>query len=177
MLAPEYLEQCVAALDAHPDAVLRQTLVEQIGASGEFLSIFDTSATGADSPAFERFGASILTFHHAIDIFGVIRAEALARTPLHLPHAGSDKAPRRPRPREPFTYVREPLFIHRDHPGRFVHQALKSRDETLYGTVPTAPRNRSGPGGGTIAPCSASSRGGSRIEGSACGATAISCAG
>lgn len=133
MLAPEYLEQCVAALDAHPDAVLCQTLVEQIGEFGEFLSNFDTSATGANSPwPSERFGASVLTFHHAIDVYGVIRAEALAKTPLHLPHAGSDKALLADLALGgPFTYVREPLFIHRDHPGRFVHKALKSRDEIL----------------------------------------------
>jgi glycosyltransferase involved in cell wall biosynthesis len=133
MLAPEYLERCVAALDAHPDAVLCQTLVQQIGELGEFLSIFDTRATGADSarPS-KRFAASILTFHHAIDVFGVIRAEALAKRPLHLPHAGSDKALLADLALEsPFTYVREPLFIHRDHPVRFVHKALKDRDETL----------------------------------------------
>jgi glycosyltransferase involved in cell wall biosynthesis len=133
MLAPEYLERCVAALDAHPEAVLCQTLVKQIGAFGEFLANFDTSAPGADSPLpSERFGASILTFHHAIDVYGVIRAEALAKTPLHLPHAGSDKALLADLALgAPFVYVKEPLFIHRDHPGRFVHQALKSRDEIL----------------------------------------------
>jgi glycosyltransferase involved in cell wall biosynthesis len=133
MLAPEYLEQCVAALDAHPDAVLCQALVQQIGEFGESLSIFDTSATGADSPwPSERFAASVLTFHHAIDVFGVIRAEALTKTPLHLPHAGSDKALLADLALEsPFTYVKVPLFIHRDHPARFVHKALKNRDETL----------------------------------------------
>jgi glycosyltransferase involved in cell wall biosynthesis len=142
MLAPEYLEQCVGALDAHPEAVLCQTLVQQIGELGEFLSVFDTSATGGDSPwPSKRFAGSILTFHHAFDVFGVIRAEALAKTPLHLPHAGSDKALLADLALEsPFTYVREPLFIHRDHPARFVHKALKNRDETLvwYGANDSA---------------------------------------
>jgi glycosyltransferase involved in cell wall biosynthesis len=133
MLAPEYLERCVAALDAHPDAVLCQTLVHQIGERGEFLSIFDSSVLGADAPRpSDRFAASILTFHHAFDIYGVIRAEALSKTPLHLPHAGSDKVLLAELAlQSPFIYVKEPLFIHRDHLGRFVHQALKNRDETL----------------------------------------------
>jgi glycosyltransferase involved in cell wall biosynthesis len=133
MLAPEYLEQCVAALDAHPDVVLCQTLVQQIGELGEFLAIFDTSAAGAVSvwPS-ERFAASILTFHYALDVFGVIRTEALAKTPLHLAYAGSDKTLLAELALAgPFTYVREPLFIHRDHPARFVQKALKDRDETL----------------------------------------------
>jgi glycosyltransferase involved in cell wall biosynthesis len=144
MLAPEYLERCVAALDAHPDAVLCQTLVHQIGERGEFLAIFDSSGPGADSarPS-DRFAASILTVHYAFDIFGVIRAEALANTSLHLPYAGSDKALLAELAlKGPFAYVKEPLFIHRDHPGRFVHRALKDRDETLvwYGADRSARR-------------------------------------
>ena len=142
MLAPRYLEACVAALDAHPEAVLCQTLVQQVGESGELLGTFDTSVMGADSPSpSDRFAACILMLHHAIDVYGVIRAEALARTPLHLPHAGSDKALLADLAlASPFTYVKEPLFIHRDHPARFVHQALKSRDETLvwYGANASA---------------------------------------
>ena len=133
MLAPEYLERCVAALDAHPDAVLCQTLVHQIGERGEFRLIFDSSAPGADSsrPS-ERFAASVLTFHYALDIFGVIRAEALSKTRLHLPYAGSDKVLLAELAlQSPFVYVKQPLFLHRDHPGRFVHRALKNRDETL----------------------------------------------
>ena len=142
MLAPEYLERCVAALDGHPDAVLCQTLVQQIGEFDEFLSIFDTSAAGADSswPS-ERFAASTLTFHHAIDVFGVIRAEVLVKTPLHLPYAGSDKALLAELALAgPFTYVREPLFIHRDHRARFVQKILRDRDETLewYGASGSA---------------------------------------
>jgi glycosyltransferase involved in cell wall biosynthesis len=142
MLAPEYLEQCVAALDAHSDAVLCQTLVHQIGESGESLSIFDSGTPNADSrrPSV-RFAASILTRHHALDVFGVIRAEALAKTHLHLPYAGSDKVLLAELALgRPFTYVKEPLFIHRDHPGRFVHRALKDRDETLvwYGANASA---------------------------------------
>jgi glycosyltransferase involved in cell wall biosynthesis len=142
MLAPEYLERCVAALDAHPDAVLCQTLVHQIGERGGFLAIFDSSAPGADSawPS-DRFAASILTVHYAFDVFGVIRTEALAKTPLHLPYGGSDRVLLAELALEgPFTYVKEPLFIHRDHPGRFVHQALKNRDETLvwYGANASA---------------------------------------
>jgi glycosyltransferase involved in cell wall biosynthesis len=142
MLAPEYLEQCVAALDAHPDAVLCQTLVQQVGECDEFLSIFDSGVPNADSrqPS-ARFATSILTRHYAYDVFGVIRAEALAKTPLHLPYAGSDKVLLAELALGgPFTYVKEPLFIHRDHPGRFVHQALKHRDETLvwYGAAASA---------------------------------------
>lgn len=144
MLAPEYLERCVAALDAHPNAVLCQTLVGQIGERGELLAIFESGAPNADSPRpSARFGGSILADHHAFDVFGVIRAEALAKTPLHLPYAGSDKVLLAELALgRPFTYVREPLFIHRDHPGRFVHQALKDRDETLvwYGANASAKR-------------------------------------
>lgn len=142
MLAPTYLEKCVAALDAHPGAVLCQTLVQVVGGNGEFFSTFDTRVTGADSPQrSKRFAASILAFHHGIDSFGVIRTEALSRTRLHPPQAGSDSALLAELALlGPFTYVREPLFLHREHPARFVRTALKDRDQTLawYGAGASA---------------------------------------
>lgn len=142
MLAPEYLERCVATLDAHPDAVLCQTLVHQVGERGQSLAVLESGAPNADSPRpSARFAGSILTDHDAFDVFGLIRAEALATTTLHLPYAGSDKVLLAELALNgPFTHVKEPLFIHRDHPGRFVHRALKDRDETLvwYGANASA---------------------------------------
>ena len=109
----------------------RPVLVEQIGASGEFLSIFDTSATGADSPwpsePVRGVDPHVPPCHRHLRRDP--RRGSRQDTPSSPPRRIGQGAPRRPRPREPFTYVREPLFIHRDHPGRFVHQALKSRDE------------------------------------------------
>ena len=112
MLAPEYLEQCVAALDAHPDAVLCQTLVEQIGASGEFLSIFDTSATGADSPwPSERFGRR----SHVPPCHRHLRRDprrgSRQDTPSSPPRRIGQGAPRRPRPREPL-HLRQRTALH-----------------------------------------------------------------
>jgi hypothetical protein len=71
----------------------------------------------------ERYRVLISKVRTCREIFGLIRAEALKRTQLHEGYEGEDKAllaelallGR-------FIEHPEPLFWHREHPERFVHQ-------------------------------------------------------
>jgi glycosyltransferase involved in cell wall biosynthesis len=120
LIAPDFLRQCVAALEADPGAVLCQSLVRIIDAAGRELGIYDSALTGTRSrqPA-ERFAAVVLTRPLCTDLLGVIRSDVLRRTRLHLPYHGGDRAlltelallGR-------FLQVREPLFLSREHPDR-----------------------------------------------------------
>ena len=122
VLQPEYLARCVEALDADPGAALACTGVRFIGADGAPLGDYlpETSRLDSDDPV-ERFGDLILKDHLCLEIFGLMRAEALRRTPLLGGYVNSDRvllAELGLRGR----YLRnpEPLFLSRDHPGRSV---------------------------------------------------------
>jgi len=117
LLEPEYLAKCVAALDANPDAVLCHSKTRIIGDKGE---AFAVHLAGLDAPRpSSRFAALILKPHWAVEMFGVMRTEALLRTGLISGYYGGDKAllaelallGR-------FLHVPEPLFVNRDHPER-----------------------------------------------------------
>ncbi|WP_041596220.1 glycosyltransferase family 2 protein [Halothece sp. PCC 7418] len=88
LLAPEYLERCVAVLDRAPSVVLCYTAETRIDASGKPLrkSILDRLNLRSPTPA-QRFQQ-----HHRLwyqrsfmstnPIFGLIRVRALQKTPL-----------------------------------------------------------------------------------------------
>ncbi len=121
VLAPEFLERCIAALDADPDAVLCRTLVTLIDADGEEVGIYDPGLRSADSPRpSDRFAAIILPAHMGTDFFGIFRRKALESTPLHGTYHGSDQvllAVLALRGR--FIQISEPLFMNRSHPDRY----------------------------------------------------------
>ena len=125
LLAPTFLERCVAALKGDPDSVLVQSLVYQIDEAGHVIGEYDSALEGVSSfQASERFGAAILTPHWCTEIFGLIRRDALARTSLHGGYHHSDRAllaelallGR-------FVQIREPLFLNREHASRYVRAA------------------------------------------------------
>ena len=122
LLEPPYLERCVDALRSEPDAVLCHSAVRRIEGERE-LGVYDSGLGGAggSSPA-ERFAAVVLVPHMCIEVFGLIRADALRATALIGSYRGSDRgllAELALRGR--FLQGPEPLFVHRDHAGRFVH--------------------------------------------------------
>jgi glycosyltransferase involved in cell wall biosynthesis len=79
MLHPDFLARCVDALDADPNAVLCQSLVEYIDENGRGFGIYDSCLAGADSSeASKRFRALVLLPHPCNEIFGLIRCQALA---------------------------------------------------------------------------------------------------
>jgi glycosyltransferase involved in cell wall biosynthesis len=142
VLEPTYLEQCVAALQRNPDAVLCQSLVKIINDQGQCLHTYNHAAFGTDSPrASERFAAR-LTPRYCMDVFGLIRSDALRRTGLIRYHLGSDRTllvelallGR-------FLLVPEFLFLNREHPRRFKRQYRHPRSELGWYAPSKAGRN------------------------------------
>lgn len=117
LIAPTYLEKCVAVLDRSPDVVLCHSATRVATEHG---SRMYRDLAGIDAPgAVERFAAIILRPHWVMDIHGVIRADVLSRTRLLQPYYGADKALLAELALQgPVERIDEPLFINRDHPRR-----------------------------------------------------------
>ena len=92
-LEPQYCETAVELLRAEPGAVLAHTRVRAIDGQGRELRTYDTglSVAGSDRPSV-RFAAAILQPHRCMEIFAVLRREAVLRTSLQLPYHGCDRA-------------------------------------------------------------------------------------
>jgi glycosyltransferase involved in cell wall biosynthesis len=135
VLAPTFLEKCVAALDQAPDAVLCHSVVELVDEQGACLEAYDHTAFGTDSPrASVRFAARLRP-HDCQEIFAVIRSDVLRRTELIGYHLGGDRTllvdlallGR-------FLLVPEPLFLNREHPWRFKRQHRYPSSEVAWFT-------------------------------------------
>lgn len=89
--APEYLRRCVEVLDKDPSIVLCHSKTARIDEQGIIVGTYDHTMR-LDSPKRqERFGdlISIMT-NPCWPIFGVMRKEILAKTPLHGDYRGAD---------------------------------------------------------------------------------------
>jgi len=117
LLEPEYLARCVAPLEEHPDAVLCQSRTRIVGDEGEGIAVHYPGLES--SSAAERFGVVILKPHWCVEVYGLIRTSALARTNLEAPYFGGDKVLLAELALlGKFLHVPEPLFINRDHAAR-----------------------------------------------------------
>ena len=124
MLAPEYLEECVAALDAdNGDAVLSYPQTLMIDADGNPLRVYDAvTRKGGSTPSKrleEMIGPDERQQSHAhlcFPVFGLIRREALIGTSLiaNMPRSDTlllvELALR-----GAFIEVEKPLFLRREH--------------------------------------------------------------
>jgi glycosyltransferase involved in cell wall biosynthesis len=94
LISPNYVERCVAALEARPDAVLAFGRTEVIDEGGNHV---DWPADGfmpaleADSAA-ERFGQAIRRAGTCFPIFGLFRSDALRRSTMQRSYYGCDRA-------------------------------------------------------------------------------------
>lgn len=127
LIRPTYLERCVAALEADPEAVLCQPIVEIVHGAGEG-EIYDHGAFGTGALRQSDRLAARLRARRCTEVFGVIRREALQNTALIADHVGADRTllielALRGR----FLGVPEILFVNRDHPARFTR-----RHKTLH---------------------------------------------
>jgi glycosyltransferase involved in cell wall biosynthesis len=135
LVAPAYLDRCVARLEAAPDAVVCQSWVHIIDGEGRVTGAYDGGVTGAESgdPA-ERFAALVLSRHLCTHMFGLWRTQALRATGPLGAWFGSDRA----KLAElallgRFVHVPEPLFMNREHPARGSRAA---RRQPAAGLVP-----------------------------------------
>jgi glycosyltransferase involved in cell wall biosynthesis len=142
VIHPTYLARCIAALEADPDAVLCQSVLEIVdGGSGE-REVYDHIAFGTDRPRQSDRLAARLRARRCTEVFGVIRRDALHATALIADHVGADRTllielALRGR----FAGVPELLFLNRDHPERFTR-----RNKTLHAQAawfaPAGPQRR-----------------------------------
>jgi hypothetical protein len=149
MAEPTLLEKCVAVLDADPSVVVafaRTMLINEsdhpIGPRG-----YDVDADHPDAD--ERFRRVINLDHHkhcAQEVYGVIRREALLRTPLYEPMVRTDSILlARLALIGRFRAVDEPLFLNREHEQRSVrligdqHATTRARVCKWLGVGPIPP--------------------------------------
>jgi glycosyltransferase involved in cell wall biosynthesis len=130
VLAPTFIERCVAALDANPDAVLCHCLTRVRDPHGEAV-VEPLAGLDSDSPA-ARFAAVILRPHWTMEIHGLMRAAAFRRTRQLQGYYGADKALLAELALQGrMLRVEEPLFINRDHPQRSM-RLLTFRDRQRF---------------------------------------------
>jgi glycosyltransferase involved in cell wall biosynthesis len=125
-LAPDYLSKAVAALDAAPEAVLCTVGITEIGPNDEVLRTYANHFPGVSSPdPAARFGAVIHARHQCEDFFGLYRRAALVGSGLHDNYSGSDRVLLAEMAlRGPWVSVPDPVFLHREHEGRYTRAIL-----------------------------------------------------
>ena len=139
LLEPRYLECCVAALDADPEAALCHSRVRIIDAEGLNVGEFDDEyeSVGASLPRpSQRFAPIVLQSRLCTEIFGVIRTDLLRRTGLHRGFYNSDRvllAELALLGR--FLTVDEVLFENRDHDQRYVRSARLTNQRAWHDTT------------------------------------------
>jgi glycosyltransferase involved in cell wall biosynthesis len=118
-LEPEYLAECVRALDANPDVVLCHTLVRLVDSQDRLVETFRPIEPAASSPCpSERFAARMRN-PRCLDIWGVVRRAALRDSVLFGSYVGMDRALLLELAlRGRFLLIDKPLFSNRDHPER-----------------------------------------------------------
>jgi hypothetical protein len=91
--SPTFLQKCVDVLDNDPEVVLCHCHTSKIDPRGEPIGQYDldNSLEVANSAIHLRFRAQILPRHSCVHVFGLIRREILARTPLIGSYVSSDR--------------------------------------------------------------------------------------
>lgn len=133
-LSDNYLEACVAALAANPDAILahgRQCGIDANGRETGWTSGDIRDVDGIANPA-ERFRLVFTTQGFDVAMFGVMRTAVLRQTSLHRKYYGSDIALLAELALlGPFVSVENAIFYNRDHPARSINASDK-RERQLW---------------------------------------------
>jgi glycosyltransferase involved in cell wall biosynthesis len=117
-LMPDFLAKCIAMLDRTPGAVLCQSVVNVIDENGDTLGFYESGVSGT-SPS-EIFSRVVLKAHWCTELLGVIRSSALKQVSPYGHHHGSDEIMIAELSMlGAFLRVGEPLFLNREHRGRF----------------------------------------------------------
>jgi glycosyltransferase involved in cell wall biosynthesis len=128
-IKPRYLEHTVAALDASPDVVLCNTVVDYIDENGNQLGLYRSVLEHCDSRSpDQRLASIIFRSHTCVDFFGLIRRSAMRDSILHQPFSGADKAfLAQMALRGRMIQLDEPLVEMREHPYRYTRAARTAR--------------------------------------------------
>lgn len=127
---PRFLEACVGALDAHPEAVVAFSRTAMIDPQGERIGEFPNRPLLSSPDRAVRLG-DVLRHKSNHPIFGVIRRSALDRTRLHASYTGSDRTLLAELALQgPFIEIPEDLFHLREHPQRSVRRETSRSRQT-----------------------------------------------
>ncbi|HEX2525698.1 MAG TPA: glycosyltransferase, partial [Geminicoccus sp.] len=142
-IKPGYLAATVAALDAAPDAVLCNTVVDYIGSQGQHIGLYDSGLSAADHPRpSHRFATMILMSHSCVDFFGVCRRDALVDSMLHGPFHGADRAfLAQMALRGRLLQVKTPLVEMREHEQRYTRSQHAPNARAIWHDATKAKRN------------------------------------
>ncbi|MHC4329547.1 MAG: glycosyltransferase family 2 protein [Planctomycetota bacterium] len=123
LLEPGYLQKCVEVLDEDPSVVLCTTEIIIVDSEGRKKSDHNVELNNLMSPIpSDRFKDLVLNWHACIDVFGVLRSECLAKTPLIKSYTGSDRHLLVEIALHGKIYrVPQVLFLSRDHPDRSIN--------------------------------------------------------
>ncbi|QFT77351.1 glycosyltransferase family 2 protein [Erythrobacter sp. THAF29] len=122
-LSANFLAECVKVLDASPDVALAFGSTRGITPTNEI-----TTPTGADTPSLDsddpamRFRQAIELAGTCFPIFGLFRRENLAKSTLHRPYYGSDRAVLAEAAlMGKFVRVEDAIFYNREHEQRSIN--------------------------------------------------------
>ncbi|HMN27055.1 MAG TPA: glycosyltransferase family 2 protein [Caldilineaceae bacterium] len=135
LCAPEFVARCVEVLDQHPEVILCYSRTRAINEQNEVLRDYPAKpAANAPQPS-RRFYEFICVPHPCVAVFGLIRRECLARTPLIGNYSASD----RPLLGElslmgQFYEIPEYLFFYRNHPKQSwqAYPIWRARQDTWF---------------------------------------------
>lgn len=127
---PRFIEACVAAMEADPGISLAYPTPIDIDGDGNELGERDTGLGLDGSRPSTRFMDTMRKAHACLPVFGLMRTEILRQTCMHGNYPAADRVLISELALHGRLYeVPEPLFLHREHEGRFVytHRDLESQ--------------------------------------------------
>lgn len=118
--APTYLEKTAAALAANPDAVLSHSITDIVDPDGKCLEIYDHGDFNTTSTKRTARLEGRLKSLRCIEVFGLMRRDALAETELLGAHVAHDRTLLFEMAlKGRFLSIPERLFFNQDHEARF----------------------------------------------------------
>jgi len=121
-LAPEFLEQCIAVLDAQTDVVLCYPKAIEIDTRGNPLYKKEQPLDAGSSRPHLRFRQMIRMDHNCETLFGLTRLDVLKKTVIHGDFPDGDRVMLSELSLYGKYYrVPDYLFLHREHPVRSIN--------------------------------------------------------
>ncbi|MFN2557303.1 MAG: glycosyltransferase family 2 protein [Nitriliruptorales bacterium] len=132
VLAPAFLQRCVAVLETKSEVIVAHPRTLLIGPDGEELGRISHARTYDPRP-YRRFREMAVRPHGCHAVFGLIRAEVLRRTVLIGGYTSSDRVLLADLVlRGPFREVEEDLFLSRQHSGRSGYSYSRHQRATWF---------------------------------------------
>jgi len=132
-LAPEFLDRCIQVLDREPDVVLCYTRTRAIDARGNAIRDFNLGLDLSHPLPQVRFHRCLCRAHSLVEVFGLIRTDALRRTLRIGNFPSSDRILEAELALlGRFHEVPETLFFNRHHKGQHYVLYPNRRDKIVW---------------------------------------------